>query len=212
MNTYEMTEEFASAMVTVIPIILLLGWAEATKLSNVFVATKGPTVDHEVRTALARITNNGTESPDHEDPPRRRPVRQIPFARFLEVCFGLAWGVLAVLHVWAEVSLIRWLATTERLPSPDLAKQVTQIAGVGFVMLLIGAFAPVFLIPYMTIGLRLVSRSEFARWWMRRLITGEGEERVNGTMRRGEAVAVSEDSADSSRDGVSGDSSASPSR
>lgn len=211
MNTYEMSEEFASAMVTVIPIILLLGWAEATKLSNVFVAAKAPAVDREVRAALVRIANDGTESPDRGDSPQE-PVRQVPFARSLEVVLGLTWGVLAVLHVWAEVSLIRWLATTERPPSPDLAERVTEIAGAGFVMLLIGAFAPVFLIPYMTFALRLVSRSKFARWWMRRIIADDGQAWVNRTMRQGEAVAVPEGSADISRDDASEDSSVPPSR
>lgn len=158
---YKMTEEFASAMVTVIPIILLLGGAEMLKLTKVYVEARFPEVNREVWDALGRHLIRAEGGEPAEIPlPRREADGKPELSSWgaFEILFAGIWGLVAVAHVYMEVRLIQWLATAERPAAPVLAERVTWVAGAGFVMLLVGAFLPILMIGHMSMLLSVVRR------------------------------------------------------
>ncbi|MEU8488676.1 hypothetical protein [Streptomyces sp. NPDC048641] len=150
MGDFKMTGDFAGAMVTVIPIILLLGGAEMLKLSKMYVEAAAPKHQQATAEILAAVYPgaevegpSSTPSP-HTSDDAAQPGEQL-WASF-EILFALVWGLVAVAHVYMEVKLIQWLATTERPAAPILAERVTGTATLGFVMLLVSAFGPIFMI------------------------------------------------------------------
>ncbi|NEY36492.1 hypothetical protein GTU99_30830, partial [Streptomyces sp. PRKS01-65] len=161
MGDYKMTEEFASAMVTVIPIILLLGGAEMLKLTKLYVEARFPEVNREVWEVLdLRPVHPETGEPAEIPLPRRESdgtAELSPWGAF-EIAFAGLWGLVAVAHVYMEVRLIQWLATAGRPAAPVLAERVTWVAGAGFVMLLVGAFLPIVTIGNMSVLLRLIRK------------------------------------------------------
>ncbi|MGW1089647.1 hypothetical protein ACWD4L_25820 [Streptomyces sp. NPDC002596] len=202
-GNFKMTEEFASAMVTVIPIILLLGWAEVQKLSTTYVAKKAPSLDREIRAAMYRILSQeagsqaDADTSSGQEAENRKPPGQ---AKIFEGLFAVVWGVLAVLHVLAELYLVRWLATTERAPSPGMARNVTLIAGAGFVMLLVGAFVPPLMLLYTSTALRLVSSIPLLSRFLKPFIGPTAREQLMREASRGEGDAATAEPANSPRD------------
>lgn len=110
-SDFKMTEAFASAMVTVIPIILLLGAVE-----------------------LSSRLKRGHEHMDDVEAGRSQRVD------YKLIRGGSLWGALAAAHCYAEISLIEWLATGERQESPHLASFIAVTAALGFVAVVLGAF------------------------------------------------------------------------
>jgi hypothetical protein len=202
-GNFKMTEEFASAMVTVIPIILLLGWAEVQKLSTTYVAKKAPSLDREIRAVMYQILSQEAGSqPDADASPGQEAENRTPpeQAKIFEGLFAIAWGALAILHVVAELYLVRWLATTERAPSPGMARNVTLVAGAGFVMLLVGAFIPPLMLLYTSAALRLVSSIPLLSRFLKPLIGPTAREQLVREASRTEGRAASAEPANSPGD------------
>ncbi|MGW0121737.1 hypothetical protein [Streptomyces sp. NPDC003327] len=159
-----MTEEFAGAMVTVIPIILLLGSAEFLKVSGTFMERLIPTLDREGLEATHKLLGRQQEVATPPQPEEPLVLERLGSLLHKGVRFwtNTAWLTLACLHVYAEFRLIQWLATTERPEAPAMAQYVTKIATAGFVMLILGALVPPALLVYW----------RFAMWVIRRDIPG----------------------------------------
>ncbi|MGV9693777.1 hypothetical protein ACWDUX_32295 [Streptomyces sp. NPDC003444] len=142
-----MTEDFAGAMVTVIPIILLLGSAEFLKFSTAFVERLTPVVDREGVEAARALLGQEPVAPSPRPllpPPIERTASMLNAS--LRRTLNIGWIILAAFHVYAEIRLIQWLATTERPEAPAMAKYITEIAAFGFVMLVVGALLPTLLL------------------------------------------------------------------
>ncbi|MFJ5829513.1 hypothetical protein [Streptomyces sp. NPDC093089] len=156
-----MTEEFAGAMVTVIP---LLGSAEFLKVSGTFMERLIPTLDREGLEVVHKLLGRQHDVATPSQPEEPSPLERLGSMLHKEVRFwtNTAWLILACLHVYAEFRLIQWLATTERPEAPAMAQYVTKIATAGFVMLILGALAP----PALLIHRR------FTMWVIRKDITG----------------------------------------
>ncbi|MFF2475094.1 hypothetical protein [Streptomyces sp. NPDC058066] len=103
---YKMTEEFAGAMVTVIPVILLVAAVE-------FITT--------IR-QVEQWLDAAVEDP--AAPPRSPHITN--------VLLSLVWCGIAVAHIAAEVDLIKWLASVKRPADPGMARFVTEVAVIGF--------------------------------------------------------------------------------
>lgn len=108
MLSYAMTDDFASAMVTVIPIVLLVGTAEVTAL---------------VRTPITR-------DPVLESTTAGRAWLWLK--RMGKKVISLAWLVLIAQHLMVEGDLISWLATAEHTNDPQLAKRTVLVSVIGF--------------------------------------------------------------------------------
>ncbi|WP_326710471.1 hypothetical protein OG758_15035 [Streptomyces sp. NBC_01474] len=115
-----MTEEFAGAMVTVIPIILLLAGVEWHNR-----------VKDDVDKAKQRLEKlRRGESAPYERPPMWR--------YFLDV----VWVALVVSHGIAEAYLITWLAGTERPAAPGWADFIATTGGAGFLLVILLGLGP----------------------------------------------------------------------
>jgi hypothetical protein len=117
---YKMTEEFASAMVTVIPVILLLAALEYSSLRKADDQAEEKEVE-ELSERL-RAARNGIDPP-LSDAPRMRPPNW---------WLSFFWYVLAATHVAAEMLLIDWLAQGAREPEPLTAQFIVWVARFGF--------------------------------------------------------------------------------
>ncbi|MEU2264905.1 hypothetical protein ABZ568_00325 [Streptomyces olindensis] len=105
-----MTDDFASTMVTVIPIVLVVGTAEVATFT---------------RTAIAELRN--------PDGTGRNNVSVLSAVKALvKLCLAAAWTALVYLHADVEVDLIAWLATPERTNNQDLASRVVRVSETGF--------------------------------------------------------------------------------
>ncbi|MFE4664384.1 hypothetical protein ACFRI7_12560 [Streptomyces sp. NPDC056716] len=120
---FKMTVEFASAMVTVIPIIMLVAAVEF----NSFHRTLEDSHNEVLHSMSEKIqaAGEGREIPADRHRPRRT-----------------YWTVWAWLALWAsqtgaEVQLIRWLAGDARQPDPLTAQIVANIAILGFAAVLV---------------------------------------------------------------------------
>ncbi|CAL9323429.1 hypothetical protein [Streptomyces sp. SudanB66_2053] len=113
---FEMTEEYASAMVTVIPVLMIVATVEVQTLAK----------RREVQ-----------PPPDDANPwtvfRNYGPMVQL----------GL-YGLLAASHGVAELKLITWLATTQRDPDPTMARDTALIGMGGFVYLTVLTYIVVF--------------------------------------------------------------------
>ncbi|MBB3081684.1 hypothetical protein FHS41_008242 [Streptomyces violarus] len=107
-----MTDDFASTMVTVIPIVLIVGTAELQ--------------------ALMRMPE--LSDPSHIATPVRRAWLSVKV--ILKLILSLGWAALIFLHARVEVRLIFWLAAKDRKNDPALARDVvlTSVAGFLFVV------------------------------------------------------------------------------
>ncbi|MET7275635.1 hypothetical protein ABZS59_31310 [Streptomyces flaveolus] len=101
-----MTEDYASAMVTVIPVIMVVATVEFQALAQ----------------------RSAQDLPDGRDP--SLSVRVKPLWNSLLLTF---WAALIFSHTYVELSLIEWLASDERAPDPGLAERVRLVGGLGFV-------------------------------------------------------------------------------
>ncbi|MER7477473.1 hypothetical protein ABTX60_07420 [Streptomyces sp. NPDC126510] len=107
---YKMTEDFATTMATVIPIVLVVGTAEVATLSqNLHADLRAMNKDRVIRqkTVLG--------------------VRAL-----MKALIGTYWAAMVLLHALVEVDLIAWLATPKRTDDPDLAAQVVHVSKDGF--------------------------------------------------------------------------------
>ncbi|MGW5449951.1 hypothetical protein [Streptomyces asiaticus] len=120
-----MTEEFASAMVTVIPIVLVAASLEMTALTK-----NSRDNGRRRREAVLAAIRSGTPEPAGVS--RRRKAASVL------VLSGWYWSV--ILHVVAEVLLIRWLADSKRAADPQTAQFVQAVGIFGFVWVLIAGF------------------------------------------------------------------------
>ncbi|MFE5681704.1 hypothetical protein [Streptomyces sp. NPDC056512] len=127
-----MTESFATAMVTVIPIILLVAVVEVQQRGRL-------TVETLTRLRLAVEAERGGDPTDATAVLREARMSKPPaLATFL-------WGVLCAAHVVAELILIFWLAGSERPPGTWQASFVAYTAAVGFVLvILVAVLSPYF--------------------------------------------------------------------
>jgi hypothetical protein len=117
-----MTEEFASAMVTVIPVILLVAVVEFNE---------GEKRAAEAARSLAlEAQASGVEA--------GRVVRKVMNSRVLRRIKNVqsAWYAVLTFHVLAEGYLILWLADDHRPASPGYAWFVVLTACAGFLMTL----------------------------------------------------------------------------
>ncbi|GAA1275520.1 hypothetical protein ACFQ0Q_32345 [Streptomyces aureus] len=135
MYHYKMTESFAGAMVTVIPIIMLVAGVEAAKAAKA--ATRS--IEQMVQHALAQTAAGE----------RRAPVIS-PWQWVLLV----AWAAVGLAHVFAETLLITWLGKTERPTAPGQALFITLVAVVGFFSVAMG---PVFVMTFKVAGSSLTA-------------------------------------------------------
>ncbi len=117
-----MTEEFASAMVTVIPIVLVAASLEMTALTK-----NSRDNGRRCREAVLAAIRSGTPEPAGVS--RRRKAASVI------VLSGWYWSV--ILHVVAEVLRIRWLADSKRAAAPQTAQFVQAVGIFGFVWVLI---------------------------------------------------------------------------
>ncbi|MFH8500657.1 hypothetical protein [Streptomyces coeruleorubidus] len=103
-----MTDDFASTMVTVIPIVLIVGTAEVNAI---------------VRT------------PVEVDPVREETLAGRVWLRLkllVKVVVSIFWLGLIFLHAAVEAELIFWLASAERADDPQLAWEVAAASQMGF--------------------------------------------------------------------------------
>ncbi|MEK0100257.1 hypothetical protein ACFC18_44100 [Streptomyces sp. NPDC056121] len=120
----KMTEEFASAMVTVIPVVLLVATVEYHELSR--------RVSEETKSRVAEAVEAGTDGPQVV-----RDVLNSPLIKGLKNVQAAWYGVLT-LHVLAEMYLIFWLADDKRPGDPPFALYVASIGCLGFLMVVAG--------------------------------------------------------------------------
>lgn len=120
---FKMTESFAGAMVTVIPIILLVAVVEVQQRGRL-------TVETLTKLRLAQETSEpGAGTAALLEARMRKPPMWAPFL----------WGTLSAAHVVAEAMLIFWLAGSERSPGTWQAPFVAYTAAVGFVVVILTA-------------------------------------------------------------------------
>ncbi|MGA5285436.1 hypothetical protein ACPCSK_34430 [Streptomyces griseoincarnatus] len=127
--TFKMTEEFASAMVTVIPIILLAASVEVSSLVN----RQGALQDELLRQLQQQID---AKRRGEEAAPLR--VTDTGPTGCSGTALALFWFLLSGAHVIAEYQLIMWLAGTERGDHPLMAKSIAFIGIIGFAAVLVG--------------------------------------------------------------------------
>ncbi|MGW6747607.1 hypothetical protein [Streptomyces sp. NPDC055006] len=145
MGDYKMTGDFAGAMVTVIPVIMLMAVAEANKYAK--------SVLRAVNAMLDYLTDEAVE-----EPPKPISAWHWPLT--------LAWLTLGMLHVVAEVKLIVWLAKTEHPAAPNQALFITIVASLGFLVVVMGPFFAMSvgvlrkLIPAMNMYYRMIKHPE----------------------------------------------------
>lgn len=111
---YVMTDDFASTMVTVIPIVLIVGTAEVASLS------RGPW-------EVSFLEPNDTM------------IVRAFFAVRLMAKAGLIawWSALVTAHVSVEVDLIMWLAHPDHPDTAALAERVVLVSTRGFYFVLV---------------------------------------------------------------------------
>ncbi|MFG2291474.1 hypothetical protein ACGFOU_36015 [Streptomyces sp. NPDC048595] len=139
---YKMTEEFASAMVTVIPIILV---ASALEISAIAKTSR----DNGRRRREATLAAIRAGSPE--------PPAPSALARRAGKVIFLGWYVSGLIHILAEMSLIRWLAGTERAANPAMAQMVFSVATAGFAWVLGAGIFTLFVTGHL-------SKAENRRW------------------------------------------------
>ncbi|AJF70427.1 hypothetical protein SVTN_40320 (plasmid) [Streptomyces vietnamensis] len=122
----EMSEAYASAMVTVIPVILLVAAIETSRFSSVI---------DEVRLQRANKVLEEAREGRVLSPDLPKAVVRWHLASYC--IFGLLW----ISHLWAEMNLIFWLSYTEKDPDPALAVYVKWTAITGFWLVMFGAAA-----------------------------------------------------------------------
>jgi hypothetical protein len=138
---YKMTEEFASAMVTVIPIILLVASVEFNSITRAQHAEMREYLEDQRARLRALREGRATSA----------PVPAVPAAatrnRRIATWF---WAVLVMSHIWAEVALIEWLGGTDRHPEPVRAALIAWITMGGFFAVLAAWMLTTsqFLFPY----------------------------------------------------------------
>lgn len=109
---YQMTEDFAGTMVTVIPVIMVVGTVE-------------------FQTILQRKA---------ADPPPTGVTTRQNLVRMLTGVMQLfVYGLLISTHAEAEVRLIVWLAEPKHEPDPELAKQTVWVSCAGFLFVAVYA-------------------------------------------------------------------------
>ncbi|MGW6958774.1 hypothetical protein [Streptomyces chartreusis] len=127
-----MTGDYASAMVTVLPIVMLIGAVEAKAWSQrldthlqrnadaAWERVQGGTGHSAPDSRLIRLYLGG-----------RRP-------RDVVVAYGMvvAWFSIGLLHLLAEVRLMLWLASDTQSADPGLANFVFKVATCGFAVAL----------------------------------------------------------------------------
>ncbi|MFE2046305.1 hypothetical protein ACFXAZ_36365 [Streptomyces sp. NPDC059477] len=120
---FKMTEEFASAMVTVIPIIMLVAAVEFNSFHRTL-----EDAHNEVLHSMSEKIQAAREG--REVPAGRHRTRRTYWTVW-------AWLALWASHTGAEVQLIRWLAGDARQPDPLTAQVVANIAILGFAAILL---------------------------------------------------------------------------
>ncbi|MFF7771773.1 hypothetical protein ACFZC7_35415 [Streptomyces massasporeus] len=108
--TYKMTDDFATTMVTVIPVILLVGTAEVVALAR----TKWDT--------------------SWDDPTSGTPARRLFLwcKQLAKAVLHVIWGSVVLAQTKVEVDLIKWLALPDRSDDPTLAREVVDASRIGF--------------------------------------------------------------------------------
>ncbi|MET9760160.1 hypothetical protein ABZ016_14060 [Streptomyces sp. NPDC006372] len=129
---YKMTGEFAGAMVTVIPIVMLLGAVEAKTMTD------------RVRGDLERTAASLLESARSA-----QSRQQLGLAAMAEFRRGYLWSTwraslasfiwlaVGLAHLIAEMRLIHWFATDTQSDDPDLARFVFLVSFSGFAITLL---------------------------------------------------------------------------
>ncbi|MFI0964168.1 hypothetical protein ACH4S8_22555 [Streptomyces sp. NPDC021080] len=120
-----MNEEYASAMVTVIPVVLLVASVEFSQIFTRLSAEWRRPIQEALEAA-----REGRSQRLHHNKSRSRALYFLYFF----------WILVALSHILAEMSLINWLASSERKPYTGLAEFVSLTANIGFFSILIGAF------------------------------------------------------------------------
>ncbi|WP_217165645.1 DUF4499 domain-containing protein [Streptomyces sp. AC512_CC834] len=121
-----MNAEFASALVTVIPIILLVASVEINNVTKSRQARLLRELEFQLEDAEAAILAG---QPVSDGKPRKSRTETIAY---------VFWGVLMVTHVVAEMILILWLASAKRPEVPFLAEYVLDTALFGFISVFTG--------------------------------------------------------------------------
>jgi hypothetical protein len=113
-----MTDDFASAMVTVLPVILLVATVQFNELGK-----RAREVTHQLTTEALRDGWNEV-----------RFVQQVERSPLIRRLRGLQawWWAMLTIHVLAEVYLIGWLADDGRPAQPGFAVLVAMTACLGF--------------------------------------------------------------------------------
>ncbi|MEU5239745.1 hypothetical protein ACH4UR_25175 [Streptomyces lydicus] len=117
----EMTDGFASAMVTVIPVIML---AASVGMNNgIKLLTK------HIERDIQRVEAGERVADDWESIARS--------------CMALVWILLTAVNVYAEYRLIFWLAANDRPKSPALTQFVAYTGAVGFAIVVVLGLMPI---------------------------------------------------------------------
>ncbi|MFC9498385.1 hypothetical protein [Streptomyces sp. NPDC056982] len=119
----KMTEEFVSAMVTVIPVILLVASVE---YMTVVRDQRQRWMDYQEQLLEAIV--NGAPEP-------RGPGKVARRAYAIAVRF---WNMVLAAHIAVEANLVVWLAGTKRPTAPSIALIVEWVAIIGFVSIVVG--------------------------------------------------------------------------
>ncbi len=125
MDQVKMTESFAGAMVTVIPIIMLIAGAEYKNYAKKLIAD----LDRQLQAVgMDDVSDPVPESETDDSPPGRVTLR----------FKSAGWATLAMTHVLAEAKLIQWLASSHQEPEPGWATYIalTGILGFGITVML----------------------------------------------------------------------------
>ncbi|MFI0135569.1 hypothetical protein [Streptomyces luteogriseus] len=114
-----MTDDFASAMVTVLPVILLVATVQFNELGK------------RAEETNRRLTTEALQDGWNE----ARYVQQVERSPLIRRLKGLQawWWTVLTLHVMAEVYLVFWLADDGRPAQPAFAMLVATVACLGFV-------------------------------------------------------------------------------
>ncbi|NEC72934.1 hypothetical protein [Streptomyces rochei] len=119
----EMTEEYASAMVTVLPVIMLVALVEFNNANAAYRNTQ-----LEYTQALLQAVRNG----------EIEPIPPSKWSRRAREAAYMYWYAIVGLHIYAESLLIQWLASTERGPDPGTAEFVRAVGAWGFLTVICG--------------------------------------------------------------------------
>ncbi|MEU8528370.1 MULTISPECIES: hypothetical protein [Streptomyces] len=130
-----MSTEFAAAMVTVIPVTLLLGGVEINTL-QARRRQEAETIQGLIEAAADRILARlaASESPDQRDLSIVSRKGRHDFHEY--TVLQMMWGIYTVAGILAEMYLVMWLALAEGPKTPWAANAVAWIGVYGFFLVL----------------------------------------------------------------------------